>query len=123
MKMREVCAQYNQYIRSNARGGYDKIKNPNNNLGTHFFNPPRWMALFEMIPTPWTDKVVYARMTNFVGNRIGVYGGIQALRIGEKYGVDNQTLDGLTGKIRGHPKSATYCCRSKGFKIGWSQYG
>ncbi|PKM71874.1 MAG: 3-hydroxyacyl-CoA dehydrogenase [Firmicutes bacterium HGW-Firmicutes-16] len=94
-------------------------------LGTHFFNPPRWMALFEMIPTPWTDKGVYARMAdfaesqlgkavvnakdtpNFVGNRIGVYGGIQALQLGEKYGFDNQTLDGLTGKIMGHPKSAT----------------
>ncbi len=94
-------------------------------MGTHFFNPPRWMALFEMIPTKWTNMdlyksmqdfaenslgkvVVHAKDTpNFVGNRIGVYGGVAALKLGEKYEYDVPTLDLLTGPIMGHPKSAT----------------
>ncbi len=94
-------------------------------MGTHFFNPPRWMALFEMIPTKWTNMdlyksmqafaenslgkvVVHAKDTpNFVGNRIGVYAGVAALKLGEKYGYDIPTLDLLTGPIMAHPKSAT----------------
>lgn len=95
-------------------------------MGTHFFNPPRWMALFEMIPTKWTDKDAYARMQNFaenglgkvvvhakdtpnfVGNRIGVFAGITAMKLCEKYGYDIPTLDLLTGPIMAHPKSATF---------------
>ena len=94
-------------------------------MGTHFFNPPRWMALFEMIATKWTDKDAYARMQdfaenslgkvvvnakdtpNFVGNRIGVFAAVTALRLSEKYGYDIPTLDALTGPIMAHPKSAT----------------
>ncbi|MBS7402435.1 MAG: 3-hydroxyacyl-CoA dehydrogenase/enoyl-CoA hydratase family protein [Oscillospiraceae bacterium] len=94
-------------------------------MGTHFFNPPRWMALFEMIPTQWTDKGAYERMQhfaenglgkvvchakdtpNFVGNRIGVFAAVTALRLAEKYGYDVPTLDLLTGPIMAHPKSAT----------------
>ena len=94
-------------------------------MGTHFFNPPRWMALFEMIPTKWTDKALYANMQkfaeeslgkvvvhakdtpNFVGNRIGVFAGVAALKLGEKFGYDVPTIDLLTGPIMGHPKSAT----------------
>ena len=66
-------------------------------MGTHFFNPPRWMGLFEMIPTRWTSKetietmahvggdllgktCVYAKDTpNFVGNRIGCFGAAQTM--------------------------------------------
>lgn len=95
-------------------------------MGTHFFNPPRWMALFEMIPTKWTDPEAYKRMQhfaenslgkvvvhakdtpNFIGNRIAVYGGISAMKLAEKYGFDIPTTDVLTGPIIGHPKSATY---------------
>ncbi len=95
-------------------------------LGTHFFNPPRFMGLFEMIPTQWTSKavidqmadfganalgktVVYAKDTpNFVGNRIGVYAAIQNMHMAERYGYDFQTIDYLTGKVMGHPKSATF---------------
>ncbi|MDR1130951.1 MAG: 3-hydroxyacyl-CoA dehydrogenase/enoyl-CoA hydratase family protein [Oscillospiraceae bacterium] len=95
-------------------------------MGTHFFNPPRWMALFEMIATKWTDKDAYARMQefaenslgkivvnakdtpNFVGNRIGVFAGISAMKLCEKYGYDIPTLDRLTGPIMAHPKSATF---------------
>ena len=95
-------------------------------MGTHFFNPPRWMALFEMIPTKWTDKDAYARMQNFaenglgkvvvhakdtpnfVGNRIGVFAAVTAMKLCEKYGYDIPTLDLLTGPIMAHPKSATF---------------
>ncbi|MEG1108695.1 MAG: 3-hydroxyacyl-CoA dehydrogenase/enoyl-CoA hydratase family protein, partial [Oscillospiraceae bacterium] len=95
-------------------------------MGTHFFNPPRWMGLFEMIPTKWTSEetietmadfganqlgktVVYAKDTpNFVGNRIGVYAAIQVMHLTEKYGYDLQTADLLSGPVMGHPKSATF---------------
>lgn len=95
-------------------------------MGTHFFNPPRYMGLFEMIPTQWTSKeafnmmadfganrlgktVVYAKDTpNFIGNRIGCYAAISAMHLAEKYGYDFQTIDSLTGTIMGHPKSATF---------------
>ena len=94
-------------------------------MGTHFFNPPRWMALFEMIPTQWTDKGAYERMQyfaenslgkivchakdtpNFVGNRIGVFAAVSALRLAEKYDYDVPTLDALTGTIMAHTKAAT----------------
>lgn len=94
-------------------------------MGTHFFNPPRWMALFEMIATKWTDKDAYARMQyfaenslgkvvvnakdtpNFVGNRIGVFAAVTALRLAVKYGYDIPTLDLLTGPIMAHTKTAT----------------
>lgn len=95
-------------------------------MGTHFFNPPRWMGLFEMIPTKWTSKetietmahvggdllgktCVYAKDTpNFVGNRIGCFGAAQIMKLTEKYDYDFNTVDYLTGKVMGHPKSATF---------------
>lgn len=95
-------------------------------LGIHFFNPPRYMGLYEMIPTEWTSKetmdqmanfganalgktIVYAKDTpNFVGNRIGVYAAIRNMHLAERYGYDLQTVDYLTGKVMGHPKSATF---------------
>ncbi len=94
-------------------------------MGTHFFNPPRWMALFEMIPTKWTEKAPYERMQhfaehglgkivchakdtpNFVGNRIGVFAAVTALRLSEKYDYDIPTIDKLTGPIMGHTNAAT----------------
>ena len=94
-------------------------------MGTHFFNPPRWMALFEMIATKWTDKDAYARMQNFaentlgkvvvnakdtpnfVGNRIGVFAAVLAMNLAEKYEYDIPTLDALTGPIMAHTKTAT----------------
>jgi len=95
-------------------------------MGTHFFNPPRWMGLFEMIPTKWTSKetietmahvggdilgktCVYAKDTpNFVGNRIGCYGAAQVMQLTEKYDYDLATVDYITGPVMGHPKSATF---------------
>ena len=95
-------------------------------MGTHFFNPPRWMGLFEMIPTQWTSKetietmahvggdilgktCVYAKDTpNFVGNRIGCFGAAQVMQLTEKYDYDFSTVDYITGPVMGHPKSATF---------------
>lgn len=95
-------------------------------MGTHFFNPPRYMGLFEMIPTEWTSQkaielmadfganrlgktVVFAKDTpNFIGNRIGCHGAIKAMHLAEKYGYDICTADLLTGAVMGHPKSATF---------------
>ncbi len=95
-------------------------------MGTHFFNPPRWMGLFEMIPTQWTSKetfdtmeyvggtilgktCVYAKDTpNFVGNRIGCFGAAQVMQLTEKYDYDFATVDYITGPVMGHPKTATF---------------
>ena len=95
-------------------------------LGTHFFNPPRYLYLLEIIPTDDTDKglladfidfsdrilgkgIVQAKDTpNFVANRIGVFGMMDAIAaMGEqKLGVEE--IDFLTGPIVGHPKSASF---------------
>jgi 3-hydroxyacyl-CoA dehydrogenase len=95
-------------------------------LGTHFFNPPRYLKLLEIIPTKKTDPevlqfmksfgedvlgkgVVVAKDTpNFIANRIGTYGllvSVQEMLKG-KYGVGE--IDSLTGPIIGRPKSATF---------------
>ncbi len=95
-------------------------------LGTHFFNPPRYLKLFEMIPTPDTDEAVVERVAhfarvhlgkgvvvakdtpNFIGNRIGVYAMMQALRQATEGTYSIEEIDQLTGTLIGHPKSATF---------------
>ena len=89
-------------------------------LGTHFFNPPRYMKLLELIPTPKTDpsilehiawygSIVVAKDTpNFIANRIGVYATIQAMRYFSDGDYTVEEIDTLTGPIIGHPKSATF---------------
>ncbi len=95
-------------------------------LGTHFFNPPRYLKLFEMIPTEGTDPAVVARVAefarvhlgkgvvvakdtpNFIGNRIGVYAMMQALREFTEGRFSIQEIDQLTGTLIGHPRSATF---------------
>lgn len=95
-------------------------------LGTHFFNPPRYMKLFEMIPIPDTDPdvvrfmdafaarelgkgVVYAKDTpNFIGNRIGTYAVMDCMRMMEAYGYNIPTVDLLTGPVMGRPRSASF---------------
>ncbi len=95
-------------------------------LGTHFFNPPRYLKLFEMIPTPDTDDSVVERVAhfarvhlgkgvvvakdtpNFIGNRIGVYAMMQALRQATEGDYSIEEIDQLTGTLIGHPKSATF---------------
>lgn len=94
--------------------------------GTHFFNPPRYLRLLEIIPTPDTDPAVvdfllhygdlYLGKTTvlakdtpaFIANRIGVYGIMAIFGVVEKLGLTIDEIDALTGPIIGRPKSATF---------------
>jgi 3-hydroxyacyl-CoA dehydrogenase len=94
--------------------------------GTHFFNPPRYLRLLEIIPTPDTEKEVvdfllhygdlYLGKTTvlakdtpaFIANRIGVYGMMAIFGVIEKLGLTIDEVDALTGPIIGRPKSATF---------------
>src|SRR5215203_1839947 len=94
--------------------------------GTHFFNPPRYLRLLEIIPTPDTDKEVidflmhygdlYLGKTTvlakdtpaFIANRIGVYGLVAIFGLVEKLGMTIDEVDALTGPLIGRPKSATF---------------
>ncbi len=92
---------------------------------THFFNPPRYLRLVEIITDLADDDVVqtmvtfledvlgkglvYAKDTpNFIANRIGVYGMMATLKLTEEMGLTVEEVDKLTGTIVGRPKSATY---------------
>ncbi|WJE52401.1 3-hydroxyacyl-CoA dehydrogenase/enoyl-CoA hydratase family protein [Bacillus cereus] len=95
-------------------------------LGTHFFNPPRYLKLLEIIPTKETDPqvlnfmklfgedvlgkgVVIAKDTpNFIGNRIGTYGLLVTLQEMIKRGYSVGEVDSVTGPLIGRPKSATF---------------
>lgn len=95
-------------------------------LGTHFFNPPRYMPLLELIPGPDTDKelmtfmarfgervlgkgVVFAKDTpNFIANRIGTYGLLATIEAMQAYGLGIDDVDTITGPVLGRPKSATF---------------
>jgi 3-hydroxyacyl-CoA dehydrogenase len=95
-------------------------------LGTHFFNPPRYMKLLEIIPTPETDpdvlkgfvgfaetvlgkRTVMARDTpGFIANRLGVYSMQSALHATLKHGLTVEEVDAITGPLIGRPKSATF---------------
>ncbi|MFL5742629.1 MAG: 3-hydroxyacyl-CoA dehydrogenase/enoyl-CoA hydratase family protein [Flavisolibacter sp.] len=97
-----------------------------NFCGTHFFNPPRYLRLLEIIPTPATDPSVvdfllhygdlYLGKTTvlakdtpaFIANRIGVYGIMQIFQLLDKLGLTIDEVDALTGPIIGRPKSATF---------------
>lgn len=95
-------------------------------LGTHFFNPPRYLKLLELIPTSDTDPevvrfmkqfaeerlgkgVVIAKDTpNFIGNRIGTYGLLVTLDEMKKGGYSIGEVDSVTGPVLGRPSSATF---------------
>ncbi len=95
-------------------------------LGTHFFNPVRYMKLFEIIPgndtlpeivdfmAAFAEKtlgkgIVYAKDTpNFVANRIGLYSSLGTLRLAGDFGLGVEEVDSLTGTLLGKPKTATY---------------
>lgn len=95
-------------------------------LGTHFFNPPRYLKLLEIIPTKETKsaiaqymqnfgeevlgkKVVFAKDTpNFIANRIGTYGLLVTVREMNKSQLNVGEVDSLTGPLIGRPKSATF---------------
>ncbi len=94
--------------------------------GTHFFNPPRYLRLLEIIPTPYTDPevvdflmhygdlflgktTVLAKDTPaFIANRIGVFGMMAIMNSMEKLQLSVDEIDALTGPIIGRPKSATF---------------
>ncbi|WP_445683692.1 3-hydroxyacyl-CoA dehydrogenase/enoyl-CoA hydratase family protein [Sporosarcina sp. FSL K6-3457] len=95
-------------------------------LGTHFFNPPRYLKLLEVIPASTTAPEVVQFMTtfgedrlgkgvviakdtpNFIANRIGTYGLLITLREMEKRGYSIGEVDSVTGTLIGRPKSATF---------------
>ena len=94
--------------------------------GVHFFNPPRYMHLVELIPTPATRAeilddletfltstlgkgVVRAKDTpNFIANRVGIFGMLATIKEAEKYGLSFDVVDDLTGVRLGRAKSATF---------------
>ena len=93
---------------------------------THFFNPPRYMRLLELVKDEETSPKTYniisefgndvlgkgivpAKDTpNFIGNRVGVFGLMSTINIAMKMGMNIETVDALTGAICGRPKSATF---------------
>ncbi len=95
-------------------------------FGTHFFNPPRYMRLLEIIPTPETSKsaieaiaqfcdvrlgkgIVRAKDTpNFIGNRIGIFSMLNVMRLMQAMDFTIEEIDALTGQAVGWPKSATF---------------
>ena len=95
-------------------------------LGTHFFNPPRYMRLLEIIATPETDRaaieavthfsdvnlgkgVVFAKDTpNFIANRIGTFSVLNVMRLMQEMDLSIEDVDALTGDAVGWPKSATF---------------
>ena len=95
-------------------------------LITHFFNPPRYMRLLELVKGPNTSDDIYNKMAsfgenslgkgivhgkdtpNFVGNRIGVHGGNNAVRLAIEMGLTCEEVDKLTGTIVGRPKSGVF---------------
>jgi len=95
-------------------------------FGTHFFNPPRYMRLLELIPTPDADRalmdavshfcdtqlgkgVVLAKDTpNFIGNRIGTFSVLNVMRLMQEMDLTVEEVDALTGHSVGWPRSATF---------------
>ena len=95
-------------------------------FGTHFFNPPRYMRLLELIPTPDADRdamdaianfcdvrlgkgVVFAKDTpNFIANRIGTFSVLNVMRLMQEMDLTIEEVDALTGTAVGWPKSATF---------------
>ncbi|MCS5653389.1 MAG: 3-hydroxyacyl-CoA dehydrogenase, partial [Candidatus Marinimicrobia bacterium] len=93
---------------------------------THFFNPPRYMRLLELVKDEETSPKTYniisefgndvlgkgivpAKDTpNFIGNRVGVFGLMSTINIAMKMGMNIETVDALTGALCGRPKSATF---------------
>lgn len=94
--------------------------------GTHFFNPPRYLKLLEIIPGPKTQSDVLDFVEQFgalqlgkttvrckdtpafVANRIGVYAMMQTMKVVEDLGLTVEQVDKLTSKVIGRPKSGTF---------------
>lgn len=94
--------------------------------GTHFFNPPRYLRLLEIIPTKFTDPgvvdflmyygdlflgkttVLCKDTPAFIANRIGVFSIMAIFHLMDKLDLNVDDIDTLTGTVIGHPKSATF---------------
>lgn len=94
--------------------------------GTHFFNPPRYLRLLEIIPTPHTKQEIVDFLMEygesklgkttvlckdtpaFIANRVGVFGIMALLHLVEKMDLTVEEVDKLTGPVLGRPKSATF---------------
>ncbi len=94
--------------------------------GTHFFNPPRYLRLLEIIPAPHTKKQVIDFLMEygdkflgkttvlckdtpaFIANRVGVFGFMAVFHAMQQLGMNVDEIDALTGPVIGRPKSATF---------------
>ncbi|MBC7892302.1 MAG: 3-hydroxyacyl-CoA dehydrogenase family protein, partial [Sphingobacteriaceae bacterium] len=94
--------------------------------GTHFFNPPRYLRLLEIIPTPETDPAVVDFLMDygsrflgkttvlakdtpaFIANRVGIYALMQTMKVTAELGLTVEEVDRLTSDIVGRPKSGTF---------------
>jgi 3-hydroxyacyl-CoA dehydrogenase len=94
--------------------------------GTHFFNPPRYLQLLEIIPTPETTPelidflmhygdrflgkttVLCKDTPAFIANRVGIYAILKVTETMQKLGLNIDEIDKLTGPVLGRPKSATF---------------
>jgi len=94
--------------------------------GTHFFNPARYLRLFEVIPGPKTDKdvldflngygeqflgktsVIAKDTPAFIGNRIGIFSIMNVFHVVKELGLTIEEVDKLSGPVIGRPKSATF---------------
>lgn len=97
-----------------------------NFCGTHFFNPPRYLRLLEIIPTPYTNPELIDFLIEygdqrlgkttvrckdtpaFIANRIGVFAMMAIMHLKEKLSLSIDEIDALTGPVLGRPKSATF---------------
>lgn len=97
-----------------------------NFCGTHFFNPPRYLKLLEIIPGPKTDPAVINFLMNygdlylgkttvlckdtpgFIANRLGIYAMVQTIRVAAEMNLSVEEVDKLTSTVVGRPKSGTF---------------
>jgi 3-hydroxyacyl-CoA dehydrogenase len=95
-------------------------------VGTHFFNPPRYLRLLEVIPTPATAAWVVERVSDFadrrlgkgvvvakdtpgfIANRLGIFGALRSIELVASGDFTIEEVDAMTGPILGRPKSATF---------------
>jgi 3-hydroxyacyl-CoA dehydrogenase len=95
-------------------------------VGVHFFNPPRYMKLVELIPTPWTNGELACKTSgflnqrlgkgvvpakdrpNFIANRVGTFGMMATVHEMLEMGFTPTEIDQITGKAIGHASSATF---------------
>jgi len=107
-----------------TEGRSDDFKS--NFCGTHFFNPPRYLKLLEIIPTEFTSEEVIQFFMNygnqflgkttvlckdtpaFISNRIGIFAILKSVQSMQKFGLGIDEIDRLTGTTIGRPKSATF---------------